>query len=88
MYEQKQTSIKQIYAETVVITDLFDEKTSRSFSTWCGTAKLDLALADQTCKIQKNDVFKTKIRYRSLWFLKSTHRGILCYLIKLILSYL
>ncbi|KAG2206320.1 hypothetical protein INT47_007334, partial [Mucor saturninus] len=31
MYEQKQMSMKQIYSETVVITDLFDEKTSRSF---------------------------------------------------------
>lgn len=45
MYEQKQLSTKQIYSETVVITDLFDDKNSRSFSTWCGTAKLDLMLA-------------------------------------------
>ncbi|KAI7869317.1 hypothetical protein BDF14DRAFT_1783576 [Spinellus fusiger] len=67
IYEQKQISMNQIYSETVVITDLFDEKTQRSFSTWCGTAKLDLTLADQTCKIQKNDVSKTKIRYRPLW---------------------
>lgn len=45
MYEQKQLSMKQIYSETVVITDPFDDKNSRSFSTWCGTAKLDLMLA-------------------------------------------
>ncbi|KAI9475992.1 MAG: hypothetical protein EXX96DRAFT_506828 [Benjaminiella poitrasii] len=62
--------MKQIYSETVVITVLFDKKTSGSFSTWCGTAKLDLTLADQTSKIQKNDVSKTKIRYRSLWGVK------------------
>jgi hypothetical protein len=76
MYELKQTSMKQIYSETVIITDLFDDKTLGSFSTWCGTAKLDLTLAEQTRKIQKNDVAKTKIRYRSLWVLKSAHRGI------------
>lgn len=53
MYELKQMSMKQIYSETVIITDLFDDKTLGSFSTWCGTAKLDLTLAEQTRKIQK-----------------------------------
>ncbi|KAG2206319.1 hypothetical protein INT47_007333 [Mucor saturninus] len=31
-------------------------------------------LADQTRKIQKNNTFNNKIRYRSLWVLKSIHR--------------
>lgn len=79
MYEQKQISMKQIYSETVVITDLFDEKTFRSFSTWCGATKLDLMLAGQTRKFfKKNDVSKTKIRYRlPLGFKKHTSRYIM-----------
>ncbi|CAO3634777.1 unnamed protein product [Mucor fragilis] len=61
MFKQKQMLMKQIYSETVTITDLID-KSSRSFSAWCGTAKLDLVLAQtQTHKIQKNDVSKIKM---------------------------
>lgn len=79
LYEQKQMTMKQVYSETVLMTDLLNEKTARSFSTWCGTAKLDLTLADQTHKMQKTDDSKTKIRYRFLWVLKGIiHRGILC----------
>lgn len=52
MYENEQIPMKQIYSsETLIVfTDLFDEKSSRLFSTWC---KLDLTLADQTRKFQK-----------------------------------
>ncbi|KAL0075661.1 hypothetical protein F4703DRAFT_1920233 [Phycomyces blakesleeanus] len=78
IYEQKQMSMKQIYSESAVIIDLSDEKRSRSFSTWYSAAKSGLTLVDQTCKIPKkkeNDVSKTKIIYRSLWVLKSIHRG-------------
>ncbi|CAO0803269.1 unnamed protein product [Mucor circinelloides] len=67
-------TMKQVYSETVLMTDLLNEKTARSFSTWCGTAKLDLTLADQTHKMQKTDDSKTKIRYRFLWVLKGIHR--------------
>ncbi|KAI9020037.1 hypothetical protein CLU79DRAFT_817658, partial [Phycomyces nitens] len=74
MYEEKELSMKQIYSETVVITDLFDEKSLRSFSTWCSSVKLDLMLAEQTRKIQKNDFSKTKIQHRSIWVLKDIHR--------------
>lgn len=78
LYEQKQMTMKQIYSEALVMTDLLDEKTSRLFFTWCGTAKLDLTLADQSRKMQKTDDSKIKIRYHFLWVLKGIHRGILC----------
>ncbi|KAL7310418.1 hypothetical protein PS15m_009923 [Mucor circinelloides] len=53
LYQQKNMTMKQIYSETVVMTDLLDENTARSFSTWCGTAKLDLTLAEESRKMQK-----------------------------------
>lgn len=66
-------SMKEIYSEIVLITDLFDDKTLRSFSTWCGMAKLDFVSVEQERKYQKNGELKT--RRRLLWVLKEEHRG-------------
>ena len=65
--------MKEIYSEIVLITDLFDDKTLRSFSTWCGMAKLDFVSVEQERKYQKNGELKT--RRRLLWVLKEEHRG-------------
>ncbi|KAI9366332.1 hypothetical protein BD770DRAFT_375971 [Pilaira anomala] len=53
--------MKHIYSETILITDLFDDKTAGSFSTWCGKAKLAFTFAEQLRVIQSNTVSKTKI---------------------------
>ncbi|KAI7904051.1 uncharacterized protein BX663DRAFT_432369 [Cokeromyces recurvatus] len=65
-------SMKEIYSETIIITDLFDDKSVKSFSTWCGMAKLDFVAVEQQRKYQKND---QKTRRRLLWVLKKEHRG-------------
>lgn len=55
--------MKHIYSETVVHnhTNLSDEKILRSFYTWCGIAKLDPMLADQTHKIKEKKM-PTRLR--------------------------
>ncbi|KAG0162794.1 hypothetical protein DFQ28_000765 [Apophysomyces sp. BC1034] len=68
LFESKLLSMKEI----VLIIDLFDNKNLKSFSTWCGMAKLDFVSVEQERKYQKNGESKT--RRRLLWVLKEKHR--------------
>ncbi|KAI9484941.1 hypothetical protein BDB00DRAFT_773980 [Zychaea mexicana] len=65
-------SMTEIYSEIILITDLFDDKSVKSFSTWCGTAKLNFVSVEQQRKYQKNE---QKTRRRLLWVLKKGYRG-------------
>lgn len=72
LFESKLMSMKEIYSEIILITDLFDDKSVKSFSTWCGMAKLNFVSVEQQRKYQKNE---QKTRRRLLWVLKKRHRG-------------
>lgn len=72
LFESKLMSMKEIYSEIILITDLFDDKSVKSFSTWCGMAKLNFVSVEQQRKYQKNG---QKIRRRLLWVLKKEHCG-------------
>ncbi|ORX61393.1 hypothetical protein DM01DRAFT_1281015 [Hesseltinella vesiculosa] len=66
-------SISEVYSKVIVITNLFDDKSVRSFSTWCGMSKLDFFSAEIQRKYQRNELQK-KTNYRLLWVLKKVHR--------------
>ncbi|KAF7720561.1 hypothetical protein EC973_007491 [Apophysomyces ossiformis] len=72
LFENKLMSMKEIYSEIALITDLFDDKSVKSFSTWCGMAKLDFVSVEPQRKYQKNE--QTKTRCRLLWVLKKERR--------------
>ncbi|KAI9032843.1 hypothetical protein CLU79DRAFT_693309, partial [Phycomyces nitens] len=72
LFENKILSMREIYSETILITNLFDEKSVKSFSTWYGVAKLDFVSVEQQHKYQKNE---ETTRRRLLWVLKEKYRG-------------
>ncbi|KAG1453387.1 hypothetical protein G6F46_009266 [Rhizopus delemar] len=63
--------MKEIYSEIILITDLFNDKSVKSFSAWCGMAKLNFVSIEQQRKYQKNE---QKTRRHLLWVLKKEHQ--------------
>lgn len=64
--------MKEIYSEIILITDLFNDRSVKSFSAWCGMAKLNFVSIEQQRKYQKNE---QKTRRHLLWVLKKEHQG-------------
>ncbi|KAI9288685.1 hypothetical protein BC943DRAFT_301867 [Umbelopsis sp. AD052] len=65
-------TMKDIYLEVVHLTDLFDDKSIRSFSTWCGKVKLDCLRSEPN---RNNAQGTERARSRFLWVLRNEHRG-------------
>ncbi|KAG2181862.1 hypothetical protein INT44_008678 [Umbelopsis vinacea] len=72
LYESKEMTMKDIYLEVVHLTDLFDDKSIRSFSTWCGKVKLDCLRSEPS---RNNAQGTERARSRFLWVLRNEHRA-------------
>ncbi|ORY95811.1 hypothetical protein BCR43DRAFT_525476 [Syncephalastrum racemosum] len=58
MYDNELRSTRDIYAETLLLTDLFDDKTPRSFSTLCGVYKLNFLSGESARKYPNETIAK------------------------------